>query len=71
MNIHSLRSRFASQAPPSPSPAAFCLCPVACFPPVAPQQWLWQQSLYAWALAQAQAAVQPSFVEQDWLGVWN
>jgi hypothetical protein len=53
-------------AAPTPSPAAFLLCPLASTAP-AP----WQQSLYAWAMAQAQAVVRPSLLERDLLGVWN
>jgi hypothetical protein len=57
-------------ADPSPSPAAFLLCPLPGLPfAAAPCQW--QHDLYAWALAQAQAVVRPSIVERDLLGVWN
>jgi hypothetical protein len=62
-------NRFRSADPvqpvvnPTPSPSAFLLCP-------APAQ-AWQQDLYAWALAQAQAVVRPSLPERDLLGVWN
>jgi hypothetical protein len=47
------------------------LCPVVCLPvyPVAFQ--LWQQALYQWAFAEAQAVVQPSLPERDLLAVWN
>jgi hypothetical protein len=69
-------NRFRSAVPaqpmvdPSPSPAAFLFCPVTGMPfPCAVQQW--QQELYAWALAQAQAVVRPSLLERDLLGVWN
>jgi hypothetical protein len=31
----------------------------------------WQQGLYQWALAQAQAVVRPSILERDLLAVWN
>jgi hypothetical protein len=67
-------NRFRSAVPaqpvanPSPSPAAFLLCPLTAMP-VAVQQC--QQELYAWALAQAQAVVRPSILERDLLGVWN
>jgi hypothetical protein len=66
-------NRFRSDVPalpvadPSPSPAAFLLCPL----PFAGAQCQWQQDLYAWALAQAQAVVRPSLPERDLLGVWN
>jgi hypothetical protein len=50
----------------APSPSAFLLCPVMGLPC---QQW--QQDVYAWAFAQAQAVVRPSLLERDLLGVWN
>ena len=65
-------NRFHSSVParpavnPTPSPAAFLLCPVMGLPC---QQW--QQDVYAWAFAQAQAVVRPSILERDLLGVWN
>lgn len=55
----------------SPSPAAFLLCPLMSLPCTSPAQGQWQQNLYAWALAQAQAVVRPSLLERDLLGVWN
>lgn len=64
-------NRIASAVParpivdPAPSPTAFFL-----FPPL-DAQYAFQQSLYAWALAQAQAVVRPSLPERDLLGVWN
>jgi hypothetical protein len=70
-------NRFSSAVPtqpvanPSPSPAAFHLCPMMGLPLASPAQWQWQQELYAWALAQAQAVVRPSLLERDLLGVWN
>jgi hypothetical protein len=66
-------NRFRSAAParpladPSPSPAAFLLCPLSGTPFASPCQ----QNLYAWAFAQAQAVVRPSLPERDLLGVWN
>jgi hypothetical protein len=58
------------RANPLPSPSAFLFCSVTGMPfPSAVQQW--QQDLYAWALAQAQAVVRPSLLERDLLGVWN
>ena len=67
------RHRFPRLAPPppAPAPAAFVLCPVACLPPVPPHFLLWQQALYQWALAEAQAVVRPSLPERDLLAVWN
>ena len=68
-------NRFRSAAPaqpvvdPSPSATAFLLCPLMGLPLAA--QCPCQQSLYAWALAQAQAVVRPSLPERDLLGVWN
>ncbi|MBI1916385.1 MAG: hypothetical protein HYS12_16880 [Planctomycetes bacterium] len=47
---------------------AFILCPV---PYGNPLELFWQQELYRWALAQAQAVVRPSLPERDLLGVWN
>lgn len=72
-----LRNRLRSAHPaqpivdPSPSPAAFQLCPVVCFPIAffAPGQW--QHDLYAWALEQAKAVARPSLPERDLLAVWN
>jgi hypothetical protein len=52
----------------TPAPAAFLLCPLMA---PSPAQCQWQQGLYAWALAQAQAVVRPSLLERDLLGVWN
>jgi len=66
-------NRFRSAVPaqpvadPSPSPAAFLLCPLGCCSP----QGQWQQDLYEWALAQAKAVVRPSLPERDLLAVWN
>jgi hypothetical protein len=34
-------------------------------------QWAWQQALYHWAFAEAQAVVQPSLPERDLLAAWN
>jgi hypothetical protein len=67
------RHRFHRPPPPlpTPSPAAFVLCPVACFPAVPPEYLLWQQALYQRALAEAQAVVRPSLPERDLLAVWN
>jgi hypothetical protein len=56
---------------PPPSPSAFVLCPLVCLPPQAAEQGAWQQALYAWAFAQAQAVVRPSLPERDLLAVWN
>ena len=67
-------NRFSSAVPtqpivdPTPSPAAFFLCPPT---NSVPSQSEWQQNLYALALAQAQAIVRPSLLERDLLGVWN
>jgi len=58
--------------PPAPSPTAFVLVQVAI--PINQQGLLlWQQTLYQWALEQAQAQNQPDPLasESDWLGVWN
>jgi hypothetical protein len=71
------RNRFSTMPPPqpvpepTPSPSAFFLCPVVWFPPASPAQGDWQQDLFRWALAQAQAVVRPSLLERDLLGVWN
>jgi hypothetical protein len=56
---------------PTPSPAAFFLCPVVCLPVWSPARGQWQQSLYEWAFAQAKAVVLPSLPERDLLAVWN
>jgi hypothetical protein len=66
-------NRFRSAVPaqrvadPSPSPAAFLLCPLA----FSCAHGQWQQSLYQWALSQAKAVVRPSLPERDLLAVWN
>jgi hypothetical protein len=46
----------------------FILCSVPCSHPL--QGW-WQQELYRWALAEAQAVVRPSILERNLLAVWN
>ncbi|HEY7428434.1 MAG TPA: hypothetical protein VH682_29650 [Gemmataceae bacterium] len=72
-----LHNRLPSAAParpvanPSPSPAAFVLCPLAGLPAGSPAHFQWQQDLYEWALAQAKAVVRPSLPERDLLAVWN
>jgi hypothetical protein len=68
-----LRRRFRLLAPPPPPPApgAFVLCPRSGLPPLPADQAAWQQALYQWAFAEAQAVVQPSLLERDLLGVWN
>ena len=50
------------------NPANFLLCPVSCADPALA---MWQQELYRWAYAQAQAVAAPSIVERDLAGVWN
>ena len=55
-------------AVPQLSLGAFILCPV---PHGNPLELFWQQELYRWAFAQAQAVVRPSLPERDLLGVWN
>jgi hypothetical protein len=52
----------------APAPGGFILCNVGCSHPM--HSW-WQQELYRWALAQAQAVVRPSILERDLLAVWN
>jgi hypothetical protein len=47
------------------------LCPVTCLPALPAECQAWQQALYQWALAEAQAVVQPSLPERDLLAVWN
>jgi hypothetical protein len=70
-------NRFRSAVParvladPSPSPAAFVLCPVTGLPACSPAHCQWQQGLYEYALAQARAVVRPSLPERDLLAVWN
>jgi hypothetical protein len=67
------RSRFRLPAPPPAAPTldAFVLFPTACVPGLTADQAAWQKALYEWALAEAQAVVQPSILERDLLGVWN
>jgi hypothetical protein len=55
-------------AAPQVSLGGFILCPVQYGSPV---ELFWQQELYRWALAQAQAVVRPSLPERDLLAVWN
>ena len=54
-------------APPV-SLSGFILWPVSCGSPA--EAW-WQQEVYRWAFAQAQAVVRPSLPERDLLAVWN
>ena len=73
MDRHRMRGEVYSASLPRPavpqfSPGAFILCPVSCSNPL---ELLWQQELYRWALAEAQAVVRPSLPERDLLGVWN
>ncbi len=56
---------------PSPSPNAFCLCPIVCLPPVPEAHRLQQQALYEWAYQQAREVLRPSLLERDLLAVWN
>ncbi|HTU93120.1 MAG TPA: hypothetical protein VMF69_23770 [Gemmataceae bacterium] len=73
MFFNRLRSAVPAKplANPAPSPQAFLLCPLMGLPFASPAQFQWQQELYAWAMAQAQAVVRPSLPERDLLGVWN
>jgi hypothetical protein len=70
-------NRFSTMPPPQPVPesipsaSAFFLCPAFWFPSTSPAHGDWQQELFRWALAQAQAVVRPSLLERDLLGVWN
>src|SRR5439155_22030961 len=52
---------------PSPAPAAFVLCPVACLPAVPDATRLQQQALYEWAYRQAREVLKPSILERDLL----
>lgn len=73
MFFNRLRSAVPARpvADPSPSPAAFVLCPLMGLPACSPAHSQWQQNLYEWALAQARAVVRPSLPERDLLAVWN
>jgi hypothetical protein len=63
--------RFLPPAPaPAPAPGAFVACPLP-LSTAPPGYALWQQALYQWAFAQAQAVVRPSLPERDLLAVWN
>ena len=55
-------------AVPAPSPNGFMLC---CVPCSSVAHGMWQQELYRWAFAEAQAVVRPSLPERDVLAVWN
>jgi hypothetical protein len=52
---------------PAPIPGAFIQCPLW----TAAAQWAWQETLYQWALKEAQAVAGPSLLERDLLAVWN
>ena len=73
MFFNRLRSAVPAQpvANLAPSPTAFLFCSPLTLPFATPAPSQWQQDLYAWALAQAQAVVRPSLPERDLLGVWN
>lgn len=60
-------------SPPPPSPTAFVLVQVAIPLNQGDAYQVWQQTLYQWAMAQAQAQNQPAATtsDSDWLGVWN
>jgi hypothetical protein len=73
MDRHRIRGEGSCDPLPRPvapqvSLGGFILCPVQYGSPV---EFFWQQELYRWALAQAQAVVRPSLPERDLLGVWN
>lgn len=65
------RYRLPTPPPPEPTPDAFVMMPTSQLPPVPADRAAWQQALYEWALAEAQAVVRPSLLERDLLGVWN
>lgn len=60
--------RLPRPAAPVFNMASFVPCAVPC---PDPGLSLWQQELYRWAFAQAQAVAQPSILERDLLAVWN
>jgi hypothetical protein len=59
--------------PPAPTvqPGAILLCPFLPGPPIVAGFHECQLALYRLAFEQAQAAVTPSLLERDLLGVWN
>lgn len=65
------RFQFPAPAPQAPSQEAFVMFPVSALPSMTPEQAAQLRALYEWALNEAQAAVGPSLLERDLLGVWN
>lgn len=59
--------------PPAPAvqPGAFMLCPLLPFPFAGAELLQCQLALYRLAFERAQAAVRPSLLERDLVGVWN
>jgi hypothetical protein len=73
MDRHRIRGEVGLGSIPRPvapafAPGSFALC---CVPCACPLYGLWQQELYRWAFAEAQAVVRPSLPERDLLAVWN
>jgi hypothetical protein len=68
--LHS-RLRLPSPPPPAPAADAFVIVPASALPGRSEEQLAAQKALYEWALAEAQAVVQPSLLERDLLGAWN
>lgn len=69
MSAH--RFRLPAPRPAAPSADAFVPIPISGLPAMTADQAAFQKALYEWALAEAQAVVRPSILEQDLLGVWN
>ena len=73
MDRHRMRGEGDFGTAPRPSVPAFSFAGFAlcCVPHANAAEALWQQELYRWALAEAQAVVRPSLPERDLLAVWN
>jgi hypothetical protein len=63
--------RLPTPPAPVPTPGAFVICPLPLMQHLTIAQWIFAQSVYQQALAQAQAILSPSLPERDLLGVWN
>jgi hypothetical protein len=56
---------------PVPTPAGFTVYPPPLWEALTAEQRCQQQATYQLALERTQAALEPSLLERDWLGVWN
>jgi hypothetical protein len=70
-NEPTLTYRLPRPAAPVIHPGAFMLCPLFAGPVVGVVLHPCQLALYQAAFEQAQAAMRPSLLERDLVGVWN